>query len=189
MKRMIKDIAGVRSGAYLKEVPEGDVFYLQVNHFNREEQSVMLSKPTLEMNSKTENHLLAEGDLLFAAKGTSNFCSVYRREMGKVVASSSFLVISITDRTAVYPDYLCWFLNRDDTIAFLKTNARGTSIPSISKKMIEEYTINIPPMDVQHKVMEIIQLQQREQHLYERIMDLRNKLIQKQLIEIIKYGE
>jgi len=55
--------------------------------------------------------------------------------------------------------------------------------------MIEEYTINIPPMDVQHKVMEIIQLQQREKQLYERIMDLRNKLIQKQLIEIIKYGE
>jgi restriction endonuclease S subunit len=189
MQRKIQDIAIVRFGAYIKEAPEGDVCYLQVNNFNRVENKLVLSKPTLELNSKTEKHLLLDGDIVFAAKGTSNFCSVFRKKMGKVVASSSFLVIRVTDLTVVNPNYLYWILNREDTLAFLKANAIGTSIPSISKALIEEYAINIPPMDMQNKIVAITQLQQREQQLHERILNLHNKLIQKQLIEITKKND
>jgi restriction endonuclease S subunit len=186
VKRKIKDIAIVRSGAYIKEAPEGDVCYLQVNNFNKMENKFLLSKPTLELNSKTKHHLLSEGDLVFAAKGTSNFCAIFHRSMGKVVASSSFLVIRIVDQAIISPDYLCWILNREDTLAYLKTNAIGTSMPSISKTLIEEYAINIPPMDIQNRIVAIIQLQQRERQLHERILCLRKKLTEKQLIEITK---
>ena len=186
MQQKIRNVAIVRSGAYVKEVSEGEAHYLQVNNFNREKNRFLLLKPTLELDSKTENHLLMDGDIVFAAKGTSNFGIVFREEMGKVVASSSFLVIRIVDRTLVAPDYLCWVLNREDTLAYFKANAIGTSIPSISKALIDEYTISIPPMHIQSKVVAISQLQQREQQLYKNILSLRNKLIQKQLIEITK---
>ena len=179
-------MAIVSSGAYIKEAPDGDIFYLQVNQFNRAENRFLLLKPTLERNSKTENHLLAEGDIVFAAKGTSNFCAVFHSSMGNVVASSSFLVISITDQKVIRPDFLCWTLNRDDTLAFFKTHAIRTSMPSISKKLMEDYVIDIPSMYIQQKVVEIIQLQQRERQLHEQIFSLRNKLIQYQLIKKTK---
>ena len=186
MKVKIKDIAIIRSGAYIKEAMEGSVFYLQVSDFSREDDAFILSKPILELNSKTVSHLLLDGDIVFAAKGMSNFGVVYKEEMGKAVASSSFLVIRITDCDLVLPDYLCWILNREDTLAFFKTNAAGSSIPSISKTLIEEYIVEIPPINVQKHIVEVARLQQREQQLYQSIVTLRSKLVQKQLIEIIK---
>lgn len=186
MRKKIQDIATVRSGTYMKEVLEGAVCYLQVSDFNRPEGEFLLPKPTLELNSKIEKHLLLEGDLVFATKGTFNFCSVFDESMSKVVASSSFSVISITKSSIVTPDYLCWVLNREDTLAFFKINALGSSIPSIGKTLIEEYEINIPPISVQQKIVEIARLQKQELKLYEQISNLRSKLIQQQLIQITK---
>jgi restriction endonuclease S subunit len=189
MQREIQEIATIRSGAYIKEVPDGSVYYIQVGNFNRDNGLFVLSKPSLALNSKTEKHLLMEGDILFAAKGTSNFCSVFHQEMGKCLASSSFLVISIINKSVICPDYLCWVLNREDTLAFFKTNAVGSSMPSIGKALIEEYEISIPPIQVQKKIVEISQLQLQEQRLYNQIAVLRNQLTQKQLIEKTKlYG-
>lgn len=186
MQKKIQDIATIRSGAYIKEAPEGVVCYLQVSDFNRIDGKFLLPKPTLEFNGKTESHLILDGDLIFAAKGTSNFCTVFDEKMGKVVASSSFLVIRITNRTIITPDYLCWILNREDSLAFFKVNAIGTSIPSIGKTLVEDYEISIPPMKIQQKIVEVARLQRQEQKLYQQISDLRSRLTQQQLIEITK---
>ena len=159
---------------------------MQVSDFSREDGAFILSKPLLELNTKTESHLLLEGDIVFAAKGMSNFGVVYKEEMGKAVASSSFLIIRIADCNVVLSDYLCWILNREDTLAFFKTNAAGSSIPSISKTLIEEYVVDVPPINVQKQIVEVAQLQQRELQLYQSIATLHSKLIQKQLIEITK---
>ena len=186
MQKKVQNIATIRSGAYIKGEPEGEVCYLQVNDYNKTENRFFLPKPSLELNAKTQKHLLLEGDIVLAAKGTSNFCVVFHEEMGKAVASSSFLVISIIDNSIISPDYLCWFLNREDTLAFFKANAVGSAMPSISKTLIEEYEISIPHIQIQKKIVEISRLQQQEQWLYRRISVLRSHLTQQQLIKIIK---
>lgn len=185
MQTKIQVIANVRFGAYVKEVPEGCIHYLQVNNYDKENNTILFSNPTLDLNSKTQNHLLYEGDILLAAKGSSNFCVVFHSGKGKAVASSSFLVIRITRPEILFPDFLCWILNREDTMSFIKANAIGTSIPSISKTLIEDLDIDVPSMEVQSKIVSIACLQEREKQLYEAIQILRKKLIQKQLIEIL----
>lgn len=92
MKQKIQYIANVRSGVYLKEVPMGKACYLQVNDFDRMRNRFILPAPSLELDSKVKKHLLLDGDILLAAKGLSNFSSVYHENMGKSVASSSFLI-------------------------------------------------------------------------------------------------
>jgi len=186
MREKIRNIAVIRSGIYVKEVPKGNVGYLQVVDFNKDTSKFLLPSPTLELNNKTESHLLLDGDIVFAAKGISNFCTVFCEDMGKMVASSSFLVIQIVDKMIVNPDYLCWTLNREDTLSFLRSNAIGTSMPSISKALVEEYEVNVPPIHVQNKIVEISRLQQKEKQLYKDIFYTRNKLIQNQLVTITK---
>ena len=186
MQCKIQDIAIVRTGSYIKELQESDVHYLQVNNFDKVNDKFILPKPTLELNNKIQKHLLLEGDILLAAKGTYNFCTVFHERMGNAVASSSFLILRIFDQSVVNPNYLCWILNREDSLAFLKVNAIGTSIPSISKAFVKDFAINVPPMHVQCKIVAISKLQQREQKISEKIFYLRNKLIQKRLVEITK---
>jgi len=185
MQKTIQSIAVVRSGVYLKEVPEGAAHYLQVNQYDKEAHAFRFTKPTLELDAKVGKHLLQEGDIVFAAKGTSNFCAVFHEESGAVVASSSFLVIRCMNFALVSPDYLCWFLNRRDSMAYLKANAIGTSIPSISKALIENFSISIPSMRVQEMIVAIAHLQHREEQLNARILELRNYLTERRLIEIV----
>jgi len=183
IKVKIGNIASISSGVYFKDIPDGDVNYLQVRDFNEDKEAVY---STVELNIKTRKHLLSEGDLLFAAKGMYNFCTIFRESIGLSIASSSFLVLKVKDKRMVNPEYLCWFLNRSDVISTLKSSAVGSSIPSIGKSVIEECQVDIPTIAIQQKIIEIAKLQQKEQLLYKKISNRRDILLQKQIIEMIQ---
>ena len=104
IKVKIGNIASISSGVYFKDIPDGDVNYLQVRDFNEDKEAVY---STVELNIKTRKHLLSEGDLLFAAKGMYNFCTIFRESIGLSIASSSFLVLKVKDKRMVNPEYLC----------------------------------------------------------------------------------
>ncbi|MDR2621192.1 MAG: restriction endonuclease subunit S [Dysgonamonadaceae bacterium] len=182
----IKDISTVQTGVYLKETSGGEARYLQVKSFDYRKVSLISILPSLVLNDKVKKHLLSEGDLLFAAKGFVNFCVVFREEWGISVASSSFLILKIHDKTKVMPEYVCWFLNRSDVLAFFQNLTAGSVLPSISKTMLENFEIDVPDISLQGKIVAVSELQQQEQILSEKIMELKNKLIEKQLVKKIE---
>lgn len=183
----IKDIAEIQSGVYLKSAPDPNTYYLQVNDFDNEGNVLQSTKPTVVTDTKNSNHFLKSGDLLFAAKGTKNFCAIIQREYeGNSIASSSFLVLRVKDKRTVLPQFLCWYLNLSATLQKLSISAVGTSMPSITKGMLEEVEINIPSLDIQKKIVEVAELQKKETNLYERITLKRKQLIDYTLKSIIK---
>ena len=186
MKVKIKDIANVRSGVFTKEQPEGEVYSLQVNSFDREANELILSSPSVEMSDKIGNHLLEDGDILLASKGAFNFSIVFKKAIGKAVASSSFLVLRIKDKAALNPDYLCWILNREDSLFFFRANATGSSIPSISKSVVEDFQFDAPAMKIQKRIAAIVKLQKQEHKILTKLSLQRRKLIERQLTEITK---
>jgi restriction endonuclease S subunit len=181
MKLFIKDIASVQTGVYLKEIPGGEIRYLQVKHFNHIGQYLNCF-PSVDSGNKAEKYLLSDGDLLFAAKGFANFCAIYNNEWGKAVASSSFLLLKIKDKTKVLPDLLCWTLNRNDMLEGFRNQTAGSVMPSIPTIMLEELEIEVPATDRQQIIIAIANLQKRESELREKITGLRNKLINNMLI-------
>ncbi|MGI6049191.1 MAG: restriction endonuclease subunit S [Petrimonas sp.] len=181
----ISDIATVQSGIYLKELPEGDAIYLQVKDFECLELTDNQLRQTVILSEKSSNHLLQEGDLLFAAKGTSNFCVKYPVEIGNAVASSAFFVIKINSNK-VLPDFIAWFLNLPDTLSLLRSLSVGTSIPSITKVMLEELSLNLPDIQTQKKVVEFSKLQKRESELLTEISQNRTLLNNALLKKLIK---
>jgi restriction endonuclease S subunit len=133
MKVTLKDITNIQTGLFAKLLGEGDVIYLQVKHFD-EEGKLQAWRFTFCLCKK---HLL-KGDVLFAAKGTKNFAAVFENHNQPSVASTSFFVIRLTDKK-VLPQYLAWFLNSHPAQTLLKGQAIGTSIPSISKQVLENW--------------------------------------------------
>src|SRR5574344_1533162 len=131
----LKDIAEIQSGVYAKASPNPNTVYLQVNDFDADGIIYNTAKPSIAMTTKNKGHYLNEGDLLFAAKGTKNFCAIFSGNNEKCVASSSFLVIRITKYDIADPEYINWYLNLSSTIMLFSSNAVGTSIPSITKAM------------------------------------------------------
>ncbi len=185
MKEKIKKIAEVSCGPFIREIPQGKFYYLQIRDFDKENNKFLLSQPTIDIKDCPKHHLLNNGDIIFAARGIYNFSVVYKQGNNIALASSAFLVIRIKDKELVNPDYLCWYLNRDKSKAALQARAYGSAIPSISKKEVEDFEIEFPSLDIQNAIVEIDKLQQREKKIYNKIIELRNNLVDSQLNKVI----
>lgn len=184
MELTIKAIANIQTGAFATPERNADAVYLQSKHFDEHGNIIVELFPDLKINEKIERHLLKPGDVIFAAKGVKNFAAVYESHNPKAVASTSFFVIRPTDNK-VLPHFLAWFLNNHTTQALLKDQAIGTSIPSISKQVLESLEIPVPDIETQKAIVQISQLRNKEKSLKQRIETLRERQIQAKLLRAI----
>lgn len=185
LKVKIQDIATLQTGLFAKPLANGEVVYLQSKHFDDQGNLLAILHPDLLLEDISEKHMLCAGDVLFAAKGTKNFATVFENHNEPSVASTSFFVIRPTDKKLL-PQYLSWVLNSPTTQILLKGQAIGTSIPSISKQVLENLEIAIPSIDTQKAILQITKLRNKEKSLKQKIETLREKQIQQQIINAIK---
>lgn len=187
MKATLKHIASIQTGVFAKPAAEGEVVYLQAKHFDEVGQISAELHPDLMVDTISERHLLRQGDVLFAAKGTKNFAAVYNLE-ALAVASTSFFVIRLEDefQYSILPEFLAWLMNHTAAQVYLKGQAMGSSIVSISKGVLEELEISIPSIQKQQLILNISKLRNKEIALRLKIESLRDKQIQQQIINAIK---
>lgn len=186
MKTIIKYITNIQTGLFAKPAGIGELVYLQSKHFDEYGQLHSVLHPDLLAEGISEKHLLKNGDVLFAAKGTKNFAAVFENHNEPSVASTSFFVIRPADKK-VLPQYLAWFLNNPATQTLLKVQAIGTSIPSISKQVLENLEIPVPEIKTQKAIVEISKLRNKEKSLKQKIEVLRDKKINQQLFQAMNY--
>ena len=183
---LIKDITNIQTGLFAKPAGIGELVYLQSKHFDEYGQLHSVLHPDLVAEGISEKHLLKHGDVLFAAKGTKNFAAVFENHNEPSVASTSFFVIRPADKK-VLPQYLAWFLNNHTTQTLLKGQAIGTSIPSISKHVLENLEITVPGMETQKVILQISKLRNKEKSLKQQIETLEDIKINQQLLQAINY--
>jgi restriction endonuclease S subunit len=186
LKTQLKDITQIQTGLFAKPAGIGELVYLQSKHFDEYGQLHAVLHPDLVTEGITEKHLLQNGDVLFAAKGTKNFAAVFENHNEPSVASTSFFVIRPTGKNLL-PQYLAWFLNNHTTQKLLKGQALGTSIPSISKQVLENLEIAVPSIETQKAILQITKLRNKEKSLKQKIEVLRDQCINQQLFQAMNY--
>lgn len=188
LRATLKHIANIQTGVFAKPAKEGQIVYLQAKHFD--ENGILKSSlyPDLKAGSISEKHLLQSDDIIFAAKGTKNFAALYEGKNKPAVASTSFFVIRLNEdfQDKVLPEYLRWYLNSPSSQNYLKSQAIGSSIVSISKSVIDELELSIPDLNTQKAILEIANLRNAERKLQQQIELLREKQIQQQIINALK---
>jgi len=183
----IKDIATIRTGVYLRPEEYKDIVYLQVKDFNERGDYIGVANPNIFDKKIPEHHLLKDGDILFAAKGSKNFATVYRGSDLPAVASSVFFVLSLTED--IIPEYVAWFINQTSSQKQLKSEAMGTSMLSISIGSISELEIIIPDYRTQKIIVELDRLRSKERYLYQELISKRQKLLDIKIFLFIKNQE
>lgn len=180
LKTALQNIATIQSGIYVTTEFSGEIVYLQANNFNEDGQLSTTLVPNLFLTNQTQRHLLQPGDILFAAKGTKNFATVYEEHNGPCVASSTFLVIRLKEdlKDKVKPDFIAWFINHPNTQKWLKANAIGSALPSISKTVLSGLDISIPAMSIQKSILKIDALRLREKQLQNQLINLKDIYVQ-----------
>ncbi|HMQ69743.1 MAG TPA: restriction endonuclease subunit S [Ignavibacteria bacterium] len=187
MKKRLKDIASIQTGTYAQTEINGDIIYLQAKHFNENGNLKSKLHPEILRESISEKHILKPGNVLFAAKGTKNFATLFEEKNEPAIASTSFFVIRLKNFTndLVLPEYLVWFLNHPKTQSHLKGNAIGTSIVSISKYVLSDLEISIPDLKTQNYIVNIAALQMKEKDLIQKLQNLRESQIQQLILNAI----
>lgn len=185
MKAQIKNLTYIQTGLFAKPSGKGALVYLQAKNFDENGRLLDTLFPDLDAKRIAEKHLLVSGDVLFCAKGTKNFATVYEGHNGAAVASTSFFVLRPFDKK-VLSEYLAWFLNSSETQNLLKDMARGTSMPSIRKTVLEDLEISIPSIEKQRMVIQLSALVRKENELRMNILQQRKQLIEQQIINAIK---
>ncbi len=188
MRVKIKEIADVKVGVHLKAAHELNANYFQVSDFDSMGNLIYDIQPTVANLPKDARHVLNDGDLLFAAKGSKNFSAIYKNQGVPSFASVSFITISINNQDVLSSEYLNWYLNQASSIARLQSIAVGSSIISISKQNIEDFEVNIPTLQKQELIVQLSKLQEREQEIYAFIAQKQRQITDFKIKTILEYG-
>lgn len=180
MRTELKHIANIQTGVFAKPVAKGDIAYLQPKYFDELGKLTVNLEPDLNSVGISEKHILKQGDVIFAAKGSKNFAARFDLEDMSAAASTSFFVIRIHDES-VLPDYLTWYLNHQNTMKYLKSFARGTSIASISKDVFNNLEIMVPSIEKQKLIYKVDNLRSKERQITMKLISLKQALNQQQL--------
>ncbi|MCV9926626.1 restriction endonuclease subunit S [Flavobacterium sp. LS1R49] len=185
MKIKLKEIANIQFGYYGQPSKNGTIPYLQAKHFNEFGQYTIDNDTFLEEDSKSITNLLQNEDILFAAKGFRFFASLYREELGKAVASSIFFILR-TDKTRIIPAYLVSVLNLPKNLLHFQQSGAGSSIPSIRKNELADFSFNLIPLEEQQKVVALQELYLKDIELTNALVKEKQKLFQTTISTIIK---
>lgn len=176
MEIELKNRVKIKSGVFAKSDTNPDLYYIQSTDFNKQRQWNTDLNFILTNGVKFKNHVLEVGDVLFAAKGRDFFAVVYDGKFQPAVASTTFLVLQV-EKNVLLPAYLAWLLNHPTTQKLLWSLAKGSSIPSISKSILENIKIPIPDIQKQNLILELFKLQQKEKLIHKQIGKLRQEYI------------
>lgn len=175
----------MQSGIFMRTDPEGEVKYLQVKNINPANQLDYNQIAMVKNTGINGKHWLKKDDLLFAAKGTSNYCLLYDGSAGNIVASSSFIIIRLM-KEDVLPEFLCCFLNTPSILEKLKNSAVGTGIQVIPQSVLGDIQLDIPSLEVQKAIIELNRLRKESESIHNEINELKRSLQNQLLMDSLK---
>lgn len=185
MRMLIGDIAFLFSGIYVNtSSARGEaVYYLQVRHWDKQRKWSANVEPELRTEARFYKNFLMTGDLLLVTKGTEYFAALYDGRYGPAIASSVFTVLRIRDTNTLLPTYLQWCLNHPVTAKKLAAGAKGTSIPLITRDVVEQLEIPVPTLIKQATILQVQQLHQAATSLRSRINRLNETIFYSNLLQ------
>ena len=178
IKIKLGDIAEIQSGVYAKASPTGTIAFLQVKDLLLNSPDITAAR--IESVPKLENYLLRKGDLLFAGKGTTYLCNVFDYDIKAVPSTTLYYIRLRSD--LVTPSYLGWYLNHPSVVASVKTVQVGSGTPLIHKSTLENLEVIVPDKTTQQRIVELSQLQKREEYLLKQIAQKRVQVLDQILI-------
>lgn len=126
---------------------------------------------------RPEGYLVQENDILFLSRGSRHYAAVLTTAVMNTIATGYFFILR-PKTSVIEPRFLAWSINQPDFQEALRPFIRGTNIPIVSKTDFQGMIINVPPLLVQNRIMEIQTLLGREKQLSAAIQAKRQQLAQ-----------
>jgi Type I restriction modification DNA specificity domain len=178
----LNELATITTGVTIKSqidlIPDG-VRVVQMKDLDKHHELDASQLAGIELKSTSYSQLLAEGDVLFRSRGLTNTSVCFKGEVDAILAAPLLrLQVKVLE---LLPEYLSWFINQPQSQHWLKSHAEGSGVKMISKKTLEMMPIEVPPLELQEKIVRIHALSMKEQKLMSKIKEKRKKVISETL--------
>lgn len=193
MKKKLKDIANITTGYIFRSEVEpnlnGNVNLLKSKTLSGDEYACITSGDLqrVSVDKIKPESIIKSGDVLFKAKGLTNEALFIEEVPDNTLVSSLYFIIRVFDK-AVIPEFLTWYLNQKIIGVYLKKYAGftpGATISSVSKNILEDLTLAIPPLEDQEKIVKFQKLSIKEKkimdEIYQKKLALREAILKQRL--------
>jgi len=158
--------------------PDGTYAIIQTKDINNKHDLDTSDLYPFIPEREPERYQVDKGDVLFLSRGRNNLAYPIRWSLSNTLAASTFFILRVTSDN-VLPEYLAWAINQPPAQAELKMHSHATTtIPLIPKSAFETLIIDLPPLDVQRKIVELNDLLKKERELIDKLLQKREHLIQ-----------
>lgn len=179
MQVKLGQIADIRTGYTIRQglskSTSGDKFLVQMSDFDALNRGVADKVKTTNMNVRSSDWMLQERDLLMKARGTDFTPVVVQKIFQDAVFTHPLLRIRVNREFAV-PEFMAWFLSRSSIQVQLQRLAAGTLLQMLKLEDLKGLEFDLPSLDCQQKVQELVQLMNQEQQLLGRLKTKRKQL-------------
>jgi len=178
-KTKIKQIAEIESGyrfrGRVRDLPTGDFKLIQIRDFDDSRRLTTESMVRIEPGRNPGPSAARENDVIFLSRGHNLWATVLPSLGDKAIISGYFFIVR-PDPQVLSPAYLAWYLNHTTFQRRLRERVRGTGIPMISLGDFREQEIEVPPLELQERVVALDELVRSEQDLTKQLLDRRATL-------------
>ena len=179
-KKHLQDIAEIFSGYLFKEIlkndENGDIRVIQLKDVNDEGEINLNNLFRVSLDNVNDRLYLKKNDIIFKSKSTNHSSAIIPDVSGKIIASSHFLALRVTE-DEVLPDYLLWYLQQEFTMDYFRKKSGHRLIRLINKKLLGGLEVKIPSVAHQHEIVQLNDLFRKEKKLTTEILEKKEQMI------------
>ncbi len=180
--KKLEELAEISSGfqfrGAIKADPEGDVAVVQMSSIEIDKPIPWEDLDMVFLPTGSRPRYLKEGDLLFSARGLTNFAVVCCELPSnlQIVASQHFFLIRPLNEEII-PEFLSWQINQKPVQSKLEMISSGMTQKAIPLRELKTIPIVVPPVEHQKKLVALHQHVIREKAALEELISNRNKMM------------
>lgn len=170
----LMELAEIRVGhpfrGAIPEIPNGNVRVIQLKDLSRgglKDRDALL---TTTIDGRKEPEWVRDQDLVFVARGWSNYAALVTDPPPRTVCSPHLYLMRVKRPDWLLPGFLAWQLQQAPAQRQLRQSAEGTLQVSIRRSELEKLELRIPPISQQQTVLDLQRAASSERSTYEALI-------------------
>ena len=162
----IEEVCTIQTGytarGRLQPATRGGLLAIQLGDLSQDGHILPERLTRVDFDGKPEKFLVGPGDVLFRSRGEKNIAvSLDDRFVERAVAVLPIYILRPRP-DVIQPEYLAWIINQVPSQRYFDRVASTTTIRMVPRSSLESLEIQVPSLELQHKITALDALSERE---------------------------
>lgn len=170
----LDEVADIRVGhpfrGAIPEVAKGDVRVIQLKDLSRSGLKDRDTLLTTTIAGRKEPEWVRDQDLVFVARGWSNYATLVTDPPLRTVCSPHLYLMRVREPGWILPGFLAWQLQQAPVQRYLRQAAEGTLQVSVRRSLLGKLEIRVPSVTQQKVVLQMQRAASEERSAYEALI-------------------